>query len=274
MRGSEERFIRKPFVAGQFYEAKPSSLRKQVEGYINRDMPKKESIAIVAPHAGFIYSGAVAGSVYSSVVIPERLILLGPNHTGLGASVSVYAEGLWETPIHNFKVDAKLAKEIIAGCLYCKADSIAHNFEHSLEVHLPFIACLKEDVRIVPIAVMRATLEECASIGHTIAEVIKSSDTKTMIIASSDMSHYVSEEVARSLDALAIEKILAMDPKGLYEIVFHNRISMCGVLPVTIMLFAANALGAKGASLVRYSTSAEISGDFKHVVGYAGIVVF
>ncbi len=265
--------VRRPYVAGQFYEATASSLRQQVERYTVKDLKRQEAIAIIAPHAGLIYSGSVAGAVYSSIVSPDTFILLGPNHTGLGATVAVYPEGYWQTPLGAFQVDVELSELILHKCNLCSSDPIAHNYEHSLEVHLPFMAAMERVPSIVPIALMKATISECAEIGYALAEAIKVYKKKVTLAASTDMSHYVTDAVARRLDAMAIERILQRDPTGLYEVVIKNRISMCGVLPVAVALYAANALGAKEASMIKYTTSAEVSGDYNHVVGYAGIVI-
>lgn len=264
--------IRKAFVAGQFYEAEPLSLQRHIERYV-LNTPKQEVIGLMAPHAGYIYSGSVAGAVYSSVVIPESLIILGPNHTGIGSAVSVYPEGVWETPLHNFEIDSELADKIMQNCEHCSYDATAHYYEHSIEVHLPFIAYFRKDTKIVPIAIMKASLQDCAEIGNSLAKVLKDYDKKTLIISSSDMSHYVTDEQARKLDAMAIAKILELDPVGLYTVVAQQRITMCGVFPTVTMLFASKALGATKSSLIKYATSAETSGDYRHVVGYAGVIV-
>jgi AmmeMemoRadiSam system protein B len=265
--------VRQPYVAGQFYEASAPLLRQQVERYSVKGLSKKGAIAVIAPHAGLIYSGSVAGAVYSSIVPPDTFILLGPNHTGLGATVAVYPDGYWQTPLGALKVNGELSESIMLKCNLCNSDQIAHNYEHSLEVHLPFIASMENVPYIVPIAIMKASLSECAEIGHALAEAIRGYGKKVTISASTDMSHYVSDTMARRLDAMAIEKMLQLDPSGLYEVVAKNRISMCGVLPVTVALYAANALGAKEATLIKYTTSAEVSGDYNHVVGYAGIII-
>ncbi|MBF0472821.1 MAG: AmmeMemoRadiSam system protein B, partial [Nitrospirae bacterium] len=157
--------------------------------------------------------------------------------------------------------------------LLLSPDSHAHTYEHSLEVQLPFIAHLKKDTKILPICVMDATLEQCKEMGEAIAVVIKKSQRDIMIVASSDMSHYVSVKTAKYKDNMAIEKVLALDPEGLYEVVHREKISMCGIISSTIMLFAALSLDVTISELVKYTTSGEVSGDYDQVVGYAGIMV-
>lgn len=264
---------RMPAVAGQFYYGSSSRLKSQVEQYILDGMPKEKVVGIISPHAGLIYSGQVAGAVYSSIMFPETFILLGPNHTGQGASVSIMASGSWEIPMRTFLIDEALSKSIINKIPYAEDDSKAHRFEHSLEVQLPFIAYFSDSVKIVPIAVMRATLKECQEIGKGIAEAIKESGLDIVVAASSDMSHYVSDSMARKLDSLALNNVMSLDPDGLYNTVKKESISMCGYIPATIMLYAAKELGAKEAKLIKYATSAEVSGDYDHVVGYAGVIV-
>lgn len=260
-------------VAGQFYHGNPSRLRAEVEQYINKDIPKEKVIGIVAPHAGLIYSGPVAGVVYSSIEFPETFLLIGPNHTGYGKRVATMAKGVWEMPMRAFSIDEKIGKAILEKVPYAEDDSVAHRFEHSLEVQLPFIAYFSDTAKIVPIAIMGATLHQCQEIGKGIASVIKEAGTEVVMVSSTDMSHYVSDTLARKLDNLALSDILNLDPEGLYNTVKKNNNSMCGHIPTTVMLYASMELGAKEARLVKYATSAEVSGDYEHVVGYAGVVI-
>lgn len=264
---------RTPAVAGQFYYGTASRLKSQVGQYIIEDAAKEKVIGLISPHAGLMYSGHVAGAVYSSIQFPNTFILIGPNHTGLGATISIMASGQWEIPTGIFSIDEDLSKKILQKVAYVSEDMQAHIFEHSLEVQLPFIAYFSETVKIVPITVMQASLEECTKIGEGIADAVKEVDYNVVIAASSDMSHYEPDAVARKLDSLAINEALNLNPEGLYNIVHKERISMCGFLPATIMLYAAKALGAKEARLVKYATSGDVSGDYEHVVGYAGLIV-
>ena len=270
---------RSPAVAGQFYQGTASKLTQQVKQYINISAVKEHAIGILSPHAGLIYSGSVAGEVYSAIEFPKTFVLIGPNHTGIGAKVSMMASGEWEIPTGVFSIDEKLSRRIAANTPIISEDAQAHTFEHSLEVQLPFIAYFSTEPKIVPITVMSASLEECRLLGEGIAKSIQSVIASSVerysvvIVASSDMSHYVSDDVARQKDKKAIEMIRSLKPEGLYEVVGRERISMCGYLPATIMLFAAKALGAINAKLVKYSTSGEVSGDYDQVVGYAGMIV-
>ena len=264
---------RAPAVAGQFYHGSASNLTSQVEQCIDKNAKREKVIGIVSPHAGLIYSGPVAGAVFSSVDFPHTFILMGPNHTGLGAPVSLMESGQWEIPTGTFQIDEPIAYKIAMNVPIVTKDSRAHMFEHSLEVQLPFIAYFSKQVKIVPIAILSATLEECKALGEGIAKAVSTAGYPVVLVASSDMSHYVSESVARKKDEKAISRILAIDPAGLYETVVTERISMCGYLPVTTMLYAAKALGAKSAKLIKYATSGDVSGDYDAVVGYAGIVV-
>lgn len=264
---------RPPAVAGQFYHGAADRLTKQVEQYVDRTAGKEEAVGLVVPHAGLIYSGAVAGAVFSALTFPRTFLMLGPNHTGLGAQVSLMDDGEWEVPTGVVPIDRKLASRVALNTPAVSRDAQAHVFEHSLEVQLPFITYFSKDVSIVPIAVMTASLAECREIAGGIAKAVESLDYPVTILASSDMSHYVSDRVARVQDRKALDMILALDPEGLYETVKKERISMCGYLPVTVMLFAARLLGVRRASLVRYMTSGEVSGDYDSVVGYAGVIL-
>jgi AmmeMemoRadiSam system protein B len=265
--------IRRPAVAGQFYNADREGLRKQVGRYIVPGAEKRKAIGIVSPHAGLMYSGPVAGAVYSSIEIPDTVLLLGPNHTGLGAGASLMSSGEWVVPTGTFPIDEELARELLDKIDPLSDSSGAHLYEHSLEVQLPFIGFFRDDVRIVPITLMPLPLEECIKIARGIAGVIPSSGKDILIVASSDMSHYVSDEVAREKDKLAIDEMLNLDAEGLYGIVRKRGISMCGYVPATIMLAASKSLGARTAELIKYATSAEVSGDYGHVVGYAGVII-
>lgn len=264
---------RSPAVAGQFYYGNASKLTEQVKGYIEKDARKEKAIALISPHAGLVYSGPVAGALYSSIDFPETFVLIGPNHTGLGTQISLMESGEWEIPTGVFSIDEKVSYKIAMNVSIVTKDTQAHMFEHSLEVQLPFIAYFSKKIKIVPIVILSASVEECRLLGEGIAKAVKDVGYSVVIVASSDMSHYVTDDVARQKDKKAIDKILSLDPEGLYEIVKKERISMCGYLPATTALFAAKALGAQSARLVRYATSAEVSGDYDHVVGYAGIIL-
>jgi len=286
---------RSPAVAGHFYKATPEALKKQVEGFIIEGAIKQKAIGIVVPHAGLIYSGAVAGAVYSSTELPDTIVLIGPNHTGLGAGISLMANGSWETPLGTVEIDEALAAAILSQSGRIHEDSMAHLREHSLEVQLPFIQYFKKQFKIVPIQMLDTRLDTCLDIGKAIAEAIRvvgrqlrgksrSSDqseadnpkttiSNALIIASSDMSHYEKAEKAKEKDSKAIHSILNLDPEGLYRVVRDYEITMCGYGPTVAMLVAAKILGATKAELIKYSNSGETSGDYDKVVGYAGLVI-
>jgi len=264
---------RSPAVAGQFYYGTAQKLTHQVEQYIDQNAQKEKVVGIVAPHAGLVYSGAVAGAVYSSIEFPETFILIGPNHTGLGSQISLMESGEWEIPIGTLPVDEKISHRIAMHVPSVTKDSHAHLFEHSLEVQLPFILYISKKAKIVPIVILTATIDECRVLGEGIAKAVREAGYPVVVVASTDMSHYVHDNVAQQLDRKAIDRIVSLDPEGLNEVVARERISMCGHVPVMAMLFAVKALGAQSARLVRYATSAEVSGDYDHVVGYAGIVL-
>jgi AmmeMemoRadiSam system protein B len=264
---------RKPAVAGQFYSASSLGLSKEVQRYIQTSAVKEKAIGVVSPHAGLIYSGAVAGAVYSRIEFPHTFILIGPNHTGLGKPLSIMTHGEWEIPTGNLNIDEVFARKILKRSEIIEEDSFAHSMEHSLEVQLPFILYFSSDVKIVPITMRADSIDVCRSVGETIANAIKDTEYPVTIVASSDMSHYEADSVARAKDKKAIDRILSLDPEGLYKTVMKEGISMCGFVPATSMLFAAKKLGAKDAILVKYMTSGDVSGDYGYVVGYAGLII-
>lgn len=264
---------RKAVVAGQFYPSSSHDLSNQVDGFITPDAEKESVIGIVSPHAGLIYSGEVAGAVYSRIRIPQTVILLGPNHTGLGRPVSIMSSGSWQVPTGELNIDEEVAGKLKEKTSLIEENTTAHSMEHSLEVQLPFIIHFSENTRIVPIIMMSDSLDVCREVGEAVADVIKGTEHPVLIVASSDMSHYETDVTARRKDNIAIEKILDMDPEGLYSSVINENISMCGIFPAATMLYAAEKLGAIEANLVKYMTSGETSGDFEQVVGYAGLII-
>jgi len=274
--------LRHPAVAGYFYQGTAEALRKQVQGFIIPSAKKTKALGVLAPHAGLMYSGAVAGAVYSSVELPDIFILIGPNHTGLGASVSLMSSGRWETPLGTVEIDEPLAAAILEKSSHIHADALAHLREHSLEVQLPFIQYFKHTFKIVPMQMLDTRLETCLEVGRAVAEAVKESGAEAgnresgrhvLIVASSDMSHYERAVTAKEKDSKAIHQILNLDPQGLYHTVRDYGITMCGYGPAVVMLASCNALGASHAELVKYANSGEVSGDYDQVVGYAGIII-
>ncbi|MBE9529076.1 MAG: AmmeMemoRadiSam system protein B [Proteobacteria bacterium] len=274
---------RSPCVADQFYPADTKELGSLVDAYLDGSADtaavtsKEEAIAIVAPHAGYIYSGAVAGSVYSAVKVPENVIIIGPNHTGLGERVSLWAEGGWEMPFGTVEVNEGLASALAKSTPLISVDDSAHLREHSLEVQLPFLQRLNPSVRIVPITVMAATPEECVTLGRAIAGAIeeyrRDTGNEVLIVVSSDMNHYEPQDETKRKDELALTQVYALDSRGLLSVTRSENISMCGALPTAIAIEAALALGATSARLTEHATSGDVNNDYDHVVGYAGIVI-
>lgn len=266
--------IRKPAVAGYFYPAEPARLRAELERCLaTPSSSKKKAIGIVAPHAGYKYSGAVAGKLFGQLALPEKFILLSPNHTGNGEPFSIMPRGQWELPMGAAEIDEGLATRFMKNCPLLREDALAHQSEHALEVQIPFLQYLKARFRFVPLTLMHISYDHCERVGKALAKTVRESGEEILLIASSDMNHYESQEFAERKDRLAIDQILALDPKGLYGTVKQNSISMCGIIPTTVMLVAARELGAKKAELVQHATSGDVTGDYSSVVGYASLIV-
>lgn len=269
--------LRHPAVAGRFYPSKPETLKRQLDEYLGPAPAGSErpggGLGCVVPHAGYVYSGHVAGAVYRKLPARSTYVILGPNHTGRGAPLAVMSEGEWLTPLGAVRIDGSLAQALRRSCHLLMEDEEAHQDEHSLEVQLPFLQRSVGSFCFVPIAVGVGGIGALESLGHAIAQAAKSTALPVMIIASSDMNHYEPDAVTRVKDHKAIEQILRLDPAGLYEVLRRDDISMCGYGPTIAMLTAAKDLGAQRAELVEYATSADTSGDRSAVVGYAGIIV-
>lgn len=265
--------IRQAVMAGSFYAGTRERLRHQVRDLLEAEVARTQALGVVAPHAGYMYSGRVAGSVYSRVALPETVVILGPNHTGLGAGAAIMTEGTWETPLGQVPLDTPLGRAIRDASLALEEDEQGHLREHSIEVQLPFLQILETPFSLVPICLFSHELSVCQDVGRAIASGIRVTGKPALVVASSDMSHYISHAAATARDRKAIDAILALDPERLYETVRRERITMCGYAPTTAMLIAATALGATQAELVRYMTSGDINKEYDRVVGYAGILV-
>lgn len=269
--------LRRPVVAGRFYPRDPDDLRTEAQGYLDQASELNEAplraLGCIAPHAGYVYSGHVAGALFGRIEIPERCIVLCPNHTGQGRALAIVSEGAWETPLGAVAIDTELASTLKQSFPLLQEDPAAHRAEHAAEVELPFLQLRQPDVKFVPIALGTSQFEPLEKLGQALAEVIASRQDRVLIVASSDMNHYESDAVTRAKDHRAIERILSLDPRGLHEVVTQQNISMCGFGPAVAMLTAARRLGAKSADLVKYATSGDVSGDRDMVVGYAGVVV-
>jgi MEMO1 family protein len=275
--------LRTPAVAGRFYPGRAEELLSEVLEFTS---PSKIPIATapiaaigcVAPHAGYIYSGSVAGAVYSRLKIPERCVILCPNHTGKGRPLAIMASTTWQTPLGEVAADADMGARLLHRFPALQEDTAAHRAEHAIEVQLPFLQTLRPELKIVPIAIGTSDFDVLRGLGEALADVIadrhkEDQKEKVLIIASSDMNHYESDAITRVKDRKAIERVLALDARGLWEVVMNEDISMCGFGPTVVMLTAAKLLGATSATLVKYATSGDVSGDYNSVVGYAGIIV-
>ncbi len=259
--------IRNPVVAGQFYPGSPEHLKAMIKGMVDETATREEVIGLVLPHAGYVYSGPVAAAVVSRIEFKDTFIIMGPNHTGMGKPLSIMTGGTWKTPLGEVQVDAELGKQILTDSSYLEEDRAAHQHEHSIEVQLPFLQYFKPDIKIVPIILAQAGGEVYQEIGRGIAKAVKDLNKKVVIIASSDMSHYESQESASSKDIQAIEAILSLDGDELLKRVRELNITMCGYAPAMVMLQAANIIGAAGAELVRYATSGDVTGNNYFVSG-------
>jgi MEMO1 family protein len=266
--------VRPPAVAGRFYTDDAKELRQLVQSFCAPESaePRRRAIACLVPHAGYRYSGAVAGSVYARLELPRQILLVGPRHFPRGAAQAILSEGAWETPLGLAEIDPTLATELKRACPALVEDAVAHAQEHALEVQLPFLQVLRGDLLMVPIALGPVDFAALEALGHAIADVLSRRPEPVLLVASSDMNHYESDAITRSKDRLALERILALDPRGLYDTVRKESISMCGMGPAVSVLTAALQLGATRAELIRYATSADANGDRDEVVGYAGVI--
>ncbi|MBU2541172.1 MAG: AmmeMemoRadiSam system protein B [Candidatus Omnitrophica bacterium] len=268
--------LRESVASGKFYPSSAAAIRKQINSLLPKERAQKSSaIAAMLPHAGYIYSGEVAVSVIAQLEIRKNIILLGPNHTGIGKRVSISSKGKWNTPMGDVEINEEIAKAFLSNSEILEEDISAHVYEHCLEVELPILQYFSSDFKIVPIVVGQISLSEILKLAADLVKTIKTADLvdETLFLASSDMTHYESQQEANSKDKLAISQIEKLSAKGLIEIVSKNNISMCGVYPTAVVIEAARILGAKKAELIKYETSAKASGDYSQVVGYAGLII-
>jgi MEMO1 family protein len=267
--------IRHPAVAGRFYPGNPDVLREEVRGFLSQaeSSRSRRAIGCLVPHAGYMYSGHVAGAVFAELEVPELCLVMCPNHTGVGRALAINSEGAWETPLGAVAIDSELAAALMHRLPLLTEDTAAHRNEHAAEVELPFLQIRQPDLKFVPIALGTARFEPLEQLGEAIGDVIAGQSDPILIVASSDMNHYESDAVTRVKDQSAIEPMLRLDARGLYDAVTEQHISMCGFGPAVAMLTAAKKLGATSAELVKYATSGDVSGDRDLVVGYAGIIV-
>lgn len=270
---------REPAVAGRFYPSAPAALEREVLGYLG-ELEPGPARAVVVPHAGYVYSGAIAGQAYRRVRVPETAVVLCPNHTGRGPRLALFDGDAFCIPGATVSIDRPLSDALVASAqradLPLERDRTAHEREHSAEVQVPFLVALRADVQLVPLCLARLSWAECAALGAALAGVIatrREQGSDVLLVASTDMSHYIDATTARRLDGLALDRIAALDPEGLLRVVEERGISMCGVIPTTVALVAAAHLGATQASVVAYGNSGQTSGAHERVVGYAAALV-
>ncbi len=266
--------LRLPVVAGRFYPSDPKELTALVHEYSRPD-PQHPAIPVKAcltPHAGYMYSGHVAGAALARVALPQKIIILGVRHYPRGEPAAILSSGAWRTPLGDAPIDETLAEVLGQACPLLREDSVAHSGEHSLEVQVPFLQVLAPGFTFVPVALGTVRFESLVSVGEALGRVLADSKENVLLLTTSDLNHYEDDATTRIKDQIAIGQLLALDPRGLYDTCRNEEISMCGLGPAVAMLTALHALGAKKPELVKYATSADVSGDRDQVVGYAGMI--
>jgi AmmeMemoRadiSam system protein B len=266
--------LRMPAVAGRFYPSDPAELTSAIQEFATKktgEVPHHAKACLV-PHAGYMYSGHVAGAVFAQIELPKRILILGVRHQPRGQQAAVLTSGAWRTPLGDVAIDAQLGQELIEVCPPLREDSVAHAAEHSLEVQVPFLQVLRPGFTFVPVALGTVRFEELVAIGEAIGRLLSRASEETLLLTTSDFNHYEDDATTRTKDHKAIEKLLTLDARGLYDTCRNESISMCGLGPAVAMLTATKSLGVKNAQLVRYATSGDASGDLSAVVGYAGMI--
>lgn len=265
--------VRLPAAAGLYYDSRPEELERHVRRLLPADVTPAQAIGAVVPHAGYVYSGPVAGAVYARLRLPSAAVVLCPNHTGLGGRASLDPSESWRTPLGDVPLARELADRLLELAPSLEGDAEAHRLEHSLEVQLPFLQLLRPDIKLVPVGLHEISLPLCREIGEAVAELVSDAPEAPILLASSDMNHYESRRVGKKKDDLALARIEELDAEGLFHTVRAESISMCGFLPATALLYAARALGARRAEVVARRDSGDETGDDSTVVGYAGVVI-
>ncbi len=278
--------LRRPAVAGSFYPSDPKRLLEEISNSFARagfpgipkpaDKPADRVVGLLSPHAGYPYSGWVAASGYKRLADDgsfDSVVILGPNHWGIGHPVAVYSSGSWLTPLGVIDVDEELAKAIAAESNLVAEDGLAHSREHSIEVQLPFLQAIYGEFSLVPISMFDQSLDTAVSLGEVIADCVRELGRSTVVIASSDMSHYVTDDAARENDLYVLRAAEELDPEEMYRRIEERGVSMCGPGPAAVMMTAARELGGSRGRLLSYHTSGEVTGDYISVVGYASLVV-
>jgi MEMO1 family protein len=266
--------LRLPAVAGRFYPSQPAELTRVIS-HLTKIEPNIKKVAVKAcllPHAGYAYSGSVAGAVLSRIALPRKILILGVRHFPRGESAAIVSRGAWRTPLGDAAIDEPLALALRSACPLLREDETAHSQEHSLEVQLPFLQVLAPGFTFVPVALGTVRFEDLVSVGEALSRVLGQAGEPILLLTTSDLNHYEEDGVTRVKDRKAIERLLALDARGLYDVCRNEAISMCGLGPAVAMLTALRGLGREQAELVRYATSADVSGDRSAVVGYAGVI--
>ncbi len=266
---------RPPGVAGRFYPDDPADLARLVDGMLAASERRPEPWpAAMVPHAGLIYSGKLAASVFNRLEIPERVIVIGPKHTRLGVDWAVAPHETWSIPGATIPSDPALARALGTAIPGLQLDAAAHRPEHAIEVELPFLARLAPRTRVVGVAVGGGNWERCRQFAHGLAEVVRGLPSRPLLVISSDMNHFATDRENRQLDEIALRAMERLDPAHLLATVNEHNISMCGVLPAVIVMECLRQLGGLQAfERVGYATSADVSGDTSRVVGYAGVLL-
>ncbi len=276
--------IRRPTVAGQFYEGDAEALRAQIKNCflhkigpqklpeVNLNSKPRNIVGLICPHAGYMYSGPVAASAFYELALdgkPDTVVLLGPNHTGYGGALSLMNEGVWRTPLGDIEINTEIANQITQETSLIDVDELAHRREHSIEVQLPFLQFLYGNAfKIVPICFLMQDYDSAVEVGMALEEVLDA--TNTVVIASSDMTHYEPAKTAAAKDQAALKAVTDMDAKRFYETVEAKNVTACGYAPITALITYANGVCAK-AELLNYHNSGDITGDHSSVVGYAAV---
>jgi MEMO1 family protein len=266
--------LRLPAVAGRFYPSNPAELTALIHKYVvvDSNQPPISVRACLVPHAGYVYSGHVAGAVLARIALPMKIIVLGVRHYPRGEPAAILSSGAWQTPLGDARIDEELAGALKESCPLLREDTVAHSAEHSLEVQLPFLQVLAPEFTFVPVALGTVRFESLVDVGKAIGRVLEASKEEVLLLTTSDLNHYEDDATTRIKDHKAIEQLMALEAHRLYDMCHKEKISMCGLGPAVAMLTALNVLGAKKPELVKYATSADVSDDRSAVVGYAGMI--
>lgn len=265
--------VRKPHVAGTFYPADPTEIREFCWPQLKSERPLIRAKAVILPHAGYIYSCKTACRVLSRVVVPNVNFLIGPNHSGYGKRFALMAEGSWLTPMGEVPIHGPMARHLLEKSDCVTEDDTAHLMEHSLEVEVPLLQLKNPGVKIIPLIVGTMDLKLAGAVARDIADCISEFDQEILLVISTDMNHYEDDSATRKKDRYALTAIENLDAGALVRAIGQHQISMCGFVPVYMVLLMAEKLGIRKAELVDYTTSAEASGDTSRVVGYAGFIL-